>query len=478
MKVILLAAGLSKRLQPIEDKNFLSFLGKPLIQHQIEALQRCGFDDFVVVGGKHNLARLKKLAEGLVKLNIRVVEQKNLDEGMAGAVLSAEHLIKNEPVLIVSSNDIVDDEAFLSVKKHADDFFSGPKDFQKILKKSLQETAEKNAKKFSSESADCLMVAKKVSEYFPGGYLKLAKNGQISGIVEKPGKGREPSDLVNLVIHLHRNPRMLFEHLHKTNSDKDDRYEVALDRMIRDGYVVKALPYNGYWQAVKYPWHVFEVWKFLFGTAKQLQKNATAMQLISKQAQIAKTAVIKGNVIIEDGVKIFDHATIQGPAYIGKNSIIANNSLVREAHIGQNSVVGYSTEIARSYIGDGVWTHSNYIGDSIVGNNTSFGAGCVTGNLRLDEQNIILTIQNEKVDVGSNKFGLVTGENVRVGINTNFMPGVKIGSGSFIGAGISVNEDIPPGKFVYGKWTLTMRDNLAKISPSEREKLMRRLKNT
>ena len=44
-------------MQPIADKNFLCFLGKPLIIHQIESLIKADFNEILVMGGAHNLAR-------------------------------------------------------------------------------------------------------------------------------------------------------------------------------------------------------------------------------------------------------------------------------------------------------------------------------------------------------------------------------------------------------------------------------------
>ena len=41
---------------------------------------------------------------------------------------------------------------------------------------------------------------------------------------------------------------------------------------------------------------------------------------IHPSAQIAETALIKGDVVIEEGAKIMDHAVVQGPAYIGKKT--------------------------------------------------------------------------------------------------------------------------------------------------------------
>lgn len=439
MKVVVLAAGRSFRLKPIEDKNFLKFLGKPLIQHQLEMLLQAGFDDFIVIGGEHNLQKLQEVSEKL-EAKIQVVEQKNLDEGMAGAVLSIRHLIvANEEILIVSSNDVVEIGAYNSIKAASEDF-------------SLQGA----------------IIGKKVAAYFPGGYLQTNENEMILQVVEKPEPGTEPSDMINLVIHYYREPQKFFAILEEANSKKDDLYEVALSAYINQGANIKALPYEGKWQAIKYPWHIQRVFEMLMETAEAA---------VHENVQIADSAKIKGKVIIEEGTKILDNAVVQGPAYLGKNCIVANNALVRDSNLGDRCVAGYTTEIARSFLGDDVWTHSNYIGDSVIGNNVSFGAGCVTGNLRLDENNIQVEIKGEKIDCGSTKFGLVTGDQVRAGVNTSFMPGVKIGNNCFIGAGIVVAEDIADGKYVYAKTELKMKDNKYQPNAQSRKDFMEQLAN-
>lgn len=444
MKVIVLAAGRSKRLKPIEDKNFLEFLGKPLIQIQLEQLIASGFKDFAVIGGIHNLQNLKKIAEKIMggkksALKIVVLEQKDLDDGMAGALFAAEKFINNRPVLIVSANDVAGDEAYKSILKASEDL--------------------KN---------DSYILAKKVETYFPGGYLEV-KSGLIKAIAEKPGAGKEPSDLVNIVVHFHRNSKILFETLHKTKSQKDDRYEVVLDRLIKQGVRMKAVVHSGFWQAVKYPWHVLDLMEYFLGS---IEGNGERK---GKNVEIAPSATIKGPVFLDDDVKIFDNAVISGPAYIGKNTVVATNALVRGSMIGENCVVGFGTEVARSYLGNNVWTHTNYVGDSVIGNNVSFGAGTVTGNLRLDEGNIKVGVNGERVDSGRNKFGLITGNNVRCGINTSFMPGVKIGNNSMIGAGIVVDRDVEDNKLVYGKTEMVIKENNAKLNYKNRKNMKSKL---
>ena len=433
MKVLLLAAGRSKRMQPVEDKNFMKFLGKPLIQWQLELLHENCFDDVLVVGSAHNMDRISDIGKSL-DMNVEICEQEDLELGMAGAVLSAKDKLDG-PVLIFSSNDVVESKAFELLKDAA------------------------------LGNEDAYILGKKVTEYFPGGYLEV-EDGFIKNIIEKPEPGSEPSDLVNLVVHVHKDFGKLVNYLEKVSSDKDDRYEVALSGMIKDGVKMKAVSYDGVWLPIKFPWHVRKVFDHFFEKADKG---------VSDSAKISKNAVINGDVIIEDGVKVFDCAVVNGPCFIGKDSIVATNALVRESNIGEKCVIGFASEVARSFLGDSVWTHSNYIGDSVLGNNISFGAGCVTGNLRLDEKNVLVDYDGKKLDTQSSKFGIVVGDNVRFGINASIMPGVKIGSGSFIGAGVVIAQNIPEKSFVRGSWDLKISENHSSVENVDRSNYKKNL---
>lgn len=453
MKAVLLAAGRSFRTKPIDDKNFLSFCGKFLIEHQLRALVKAGFVEIMIVGGAHNLERIAEVGLALNKslkskhMKIAVVEQENLEDGMAGAVLSAEKWIGEDPFLVVSSNDVIDDSAFELMKKAV-------QENEKAIKKTMNAKNTKNAGKPVG-----FLLAKKVTEYFPGGYMKLAKNGVITTLVEKPGEGNEPSDLVNIVVHYHADSKSFFDSLKSKKSQRDDHYEQALQSLFSAGVEYRAVAYNGFWQPIKYPWHVIDVMEFFMPKKGKVVRG--------KNVVVAKSAVIKGPVFLDDGVKVFENAVISGPAYIGKNSVVATGALVRGSCIGSHCVIGFGSEIARSYIGNDVWTHTNYIGDSVIGNNVSFGSGTVTGNLRLDEGHIGVNVKDEKISSKRSKLGLITGDNIRCGINTSFMPGVRIGSNTVIGAGIVIAQDIPENQFVRGEHMLKISPNRSRIGPRE-----------
>lgn len=422
MKALVLAAGRSKRMAPIGDKNFLNFLGKPLIWHQLKFLEKNGVEAAVVIGSNTNLQMIGEVTKD-IQMAVEVCEQKDLDLGMAGAVMAAKGLVNDdEEILIVSGNDVVEDKAVVAV--------------------------------MAATGADCYLLGKKVDSYFPGGYLEVNDEGFIEHIVEKPGEGNEPSDMVNLVVHRFDSFGRLMGYLEKASSEDDDLYEVALAAMMKDGVKFKAVPYSGSWFPIKFPWHVHDVWKFLFDRAEKG---------VNESVLIAEGAVISGEVIIEEGVKIFEGAVVKGPCFIGSGSIVANNALVRESHLGAGSVAGFNTEVARSYVSGRLRTHMNYVGDSVIEDNVSFGAGTVTGNLRLDEGDISVVVKGAKVNTGSQKVGAIIGRNVRVGINTSLMPGVKIGSDSFIGAGIVLAENVEERSFVRGSFELKVSENRSDV---------------
>jgi len=208
--------------------------------------------------------------------------------------------------------------------------------------------------------------------------------------------------------------------------------------MIDDGHKVKPIRYNGFWKAIKYPWDIFSVMEYFL---KHMKGN------VSPKASISPTAVIQGEVLMEEGVTVLENAVIRGPCYIGRDAIIGNNALLRGgSHIGEGGIVGYGTEIKHCYIGDRCWFHRNYFGDSIVGNDCSFAAGMVTANLRLDERNIRVKIGDKSIDTGLNYLGAFIGNGVRTGVNVSLMPGIRIGAGCFVGPHLCLNQDLAAGK--------------------------------
>jgi len=434
LNVVVLAGGLSSRFWPLREKNLYPFLGKTSLEIHFPNLKALNPQKVVVVVNKNSVSEFSKIAKKLEPSPIQVVPQGNIN-GMAGGLLSAFKFIDtNAQLLILNAND--------------------------YFEESLYDQFKKRHSKLKDTNTSAI-AAYKTPSYFPGGYLTLKEN-KIVGIVEKPGAGNEPSDFVNLVFHYHPMASVLLEAIKKAKSTKDDLYEVALDSLMKEGNNFEALEYSGAWRSIKYPWYVLEVMDFFLSKIKA--------QTISKNADISKWAHIRGNVIIEDGVKILEGAVVKGPAYIGKNVVVGNGALVRESMIGEGSVIGFGSEVARSYFRSNVWLHKNYVGDSVFENNISLGSNALTANLRLDENNIRVLIDGESVDTQRNKLGAIIGSHVRIGTSANIMPGVRIGKNSFVGPSVLLLKDIKDSQFVTLIPTLSTSKNGFRISIKKRSK--------
>jgi UDP-N-acetylglucosamine diphosphorylase / glucose-1-phosphate thymidylyltransferase / UDP-N-acetylgalactosamine diphosphorylase / glucosamine-1-phosphate N-acetyltransferase / galactosamine-1-phosphate N-acetyltransferase len=440
IQTLLLLAGRSRRFWPLAEKSLWPFLGKPLLHYQVERLQRGGLTNINFVGGHHNLEEVNALFP-----KMPAIEQENLDLGMRGALLSALPHMKGQSVCIVSNNDVIESQAY-----------------EKLLAVSRQ------------PGVDGAILAQRVKRYFPGGYLmtgnqesgirlaprSLGEGGNqgeycpgVIGVIEKPGEGKEPSDLVNIVAHVHNHPAKLLEALEDVSSSRDDAYEVALTALCKEFNYV-AVPYEGRWDAVKYPWHILDVTeRFLSELSGEEGERGPFDEAQGKKGKgdIHPTAVIEGPVVLEEGVRVFPHATIQGPCYIGRGTVIGTNALVRDSIIGERCVIGFSSEVARSNLHSHVWAHSTYIGDSVIGRNVGFGAGSVVANLRLDEGEVFSEVSEQKINTQRTKSGVVIGNDVRIGIHASFAPGVKIGRGSFISSATYVSRDVEDGRYVHAK---------------------------
>ncbi len=418
VSAILLASGTSSRMNPLSDKIFFKYLGKSILEWQMENILSQSINKLFIVGNDENLKKIENLVEtAFIKEKNRIIitKQEVLSDGMKGGILSVENFFpKDDSLLVLSSNDMLENWFLLE--------FLDEKTFPQ---------------------SDIKICGKLVEKYFPGGYLSVDENNQITHIIEKPGEGNEPSHLINLVLHWFKNPQNLFDQLKTIENTTDDAYEKTLQNLFESGQKAFAVEYSGIWQSLKYPWHHLDMMNFFLSQITE--------QNISLNAYISPLASVSGNVIVEEGVKIFDFACIQGPAYIGKNSIIGNHTLVRQSIIGENNCIGQGTEVARSYFRDNVFTHQSYIGDSVVESDVNFGAGCRTGNLRHDTKSISTMVKGKAVDSGKNKLGIFCGKKCRFGINTSFAPGISIGENTWTFPHLFLSQNIEKNSFIKPK---------------------------
>lgn len=113
MKAMIFAAGLGTRLRPITDtipKALVPVGGKPLLEHVIERLHSCGFDEFVV--NVHHFA--SKISDFLDHADfqgcrIRVSDETDLLRDTGGGIRHARALLDDGKPFLVHNVDIITD---------------------------------------------------------------------------------------------------------------------------------------------------------------------------------------------------------------------------------------------------------------------------------------------------------------------------------------------------------------------------------
>lgn len=151
---------------------------------------------------------------------------------------------------------------------------------------------------------------------------------------------------------------------------------------------------------------------------------------IGKDVHIAPNVVLdaeKGPIIIDDNVRIMPQATIIGPCYIGKNSIIKigakiyeNNSFGDWCKIGgeiENSIIqGFSNK-----------QHDGFLGHSYLGEWVNLGADTNCSDLKNTYSVIKVNLNGENVDTGRMFLGVLCGDHTKTGINSMFTTGTIAG---------------------------------------------------
>lgn len=404
--ILIIAGGKNSRFFPLNTythKGFIKLLGKPLIVRALEDLERHGFTKIVlVVSQKDNQPEKIKLwveQYGLT-LDIKLVLQPEA-HGQGNAILHGTECIDGDFIL-------------------ASPYYTN-----------MGELAAKLWQKKQESGADCVLLSSPSKNPALEGILSI-EGERVTGVVEKPALGTEPSKIKVRSVYLF--DQSFLKVLQETNQEEYS-LEAAYDTHCKTAFythveTTASLP------SLKYSWHLFDMFQALMKT------EGTH---ISEHAQIAESAEIddsNGPVIVADGARVLSFARLVGPCYIGKNALVGDYTLVREGSLEKDAVAGSNTEVARSILLSGASIHYSYLADSIVGQNSKIGAGLITANKRLDRAVIKTKLKGAMVEMGTNRAGVITGEGSALGIRVSTMPGVLIGAHAQVLPGTTVEKNI------------------------------------
>jgi bifunctional UDP-N-acetylglucosamine pyrophosphorylase/glucosamine-1-phosphate N-acetyltransferase len=410
MKAVLLAAGAGERLLPLtatRPKHLIKVAGKPILQYCLEAVKHAGINEAIIVTHYMGDSIRGYFGDGSqLGLKITYVEQpKILGTGNAAGV--AEPYLDGDFVLIYG------------------DLLFGQKAVKDVLAK------------FNSKETAAVIGVIPVDRPENYGIIEKAADGKVKGIIEKPAPGKAPSNLANAGVYVFS--KAVFDKIRQTKASVRGEWELtdAITMLAEeDKTVVAAELDKGDWFDVGRPWDL-------------LDANLWALNRMEHKVlgTVEEGAHFIGAVSVAASARVRSGAYIEGPVFIDEEADVGPNCYIRSGtYLGRKTRVGNAVEIKNSIIMDGTHVgHLSYVGDSVFGEKCNLGAGTITANLRFDDGRIKMVIKDKVVDTGRRKLGAVLGDGVKTGIKSLFMPGVKVGAGSWVGANCMVERDLPAG---------------------------------
>jgi bifunctional UDP-N-acetylglucosamine pyrophosphorylase/glucosamine-1-phosphate N-acetyltransferase len=171
-----------------------------------------------------------------------------------------------------------------------------------------------------------------------------------------------------------------------------------------------------------------------------------------RDVAIDVNCVFEGRVSLGDGVRIGPNCVVRNVA-VGPGTEVRAFSHLDDAEIGARCVIGpYArlrpgasladevhignfVEVKASRVGKGSKAnHLSYVGDSEVGANVNIGAGTITCNYD-----------------GVNKNRTIIEDDCFIGSDATLVAPVRIARGSYIGAGSTINKNTPAGQLTVAR---------------------------
>lgn len=213
----------------------------------------------------------------------------------------------------------------------------------------------------------------------------------------------------------------------------------------------KALPAAG----VEVPaWNY--TWDFVLANPKQLAddfkaagrsgiegtvEQPNAVRGSVKDVYVARGAVVhpmvvfdaaNGPIYLDEGVEVHPFTRIEGPAYVGKKSILLGAKCREGNSIGPMCRVGGEVEesIIQGYSNK---YHDGFLGHAYVGEWVNLGALTTNSDLKNDYSSVSVVLDGHApIDTGSTKVGSLIGDHTKTSIGTLINTGAYIGAMALI----------------------------------------------
>ncbi len=441
MNVVILAAGMGKRMQSALPKVLHPLAGKPLLSHVIDTARTLAPSKLCVIYGHGGAAVLKLLEQykSGQSLDIAAAEQAQ-QLGTGHAVQQALPLLDDNVPTLILYGDV-------------------PLTSSESLQKLVQAASNGQLAILTVEQDDPFGLGRIVRE-----------NGAIVRIVEEKDATADERAIKEINSGIMVAPTVQLKKWLSALSNNNAQGEYYLTdivaQAVADGVPVTSAQPGAVWEVAGVNS------KVQLAQLERIHQNNIALALLERGVTLLDPAridvrgelicgrdvtidvgcVFEGRVELGDGVRVgannvLVNATVAAGAHIkpfchieeavvGAGSLIGpyarlrpGTVLAEEVHIGNFVEVKNSQVAANSKA-----NHLAYIGDATIGSRVNIGAGTITCNYD-----------------GVNKSRTVIEDDAFIGSDSQLIAPVTVGKGATLGAGTTLSKDAPAGKLTVSR---------------------------
>jgi bifunctional UDP-N-acetylglucosamine pyrophosphorylase/glucosamine-1-phosphate N-acetyltransferase len=429
---VILAAGHGTRMKSSTPKVLHTLYGKPMLQYVVEAAGRLRPERIVVVAGENRSAISDSLGGGQGTIFATQREQKGTAHALGSAVSSLKGF--NGTVIVMNGDTPLVRPAtlrkFISLHRRQRNSVSllsfiaeNPDSYGRVVRD------ESGAPISVVEQKDASPKERAVKEVNSGVYAIETSALPFIKSIKLNVKKKEYylTDIVALAVEEGKRTGVYCigeeeEFLGVNTRQELSRARTVIQRRITKELFEKGVSFIDADSALIAP-------SVKIGTDTVVYPNV----YLEGKTTIGKGCVIYPNVHITDSTirddAIIKDSSVIEKSFIGKGAQVGPFAHVRPgSRIGPSAKIGNFVELKKSTVGKGTKAmHLSYLGDSTIGNDANIGAGTITCNYD-----------------GAKKHMTVIGNNVFVGSDTQLVAPVKLGKGSYIGAGSTITKNVPP----------------------------------
>ncbi|HYD95036.1 MAG TPA: bifunctional UDP-N-acetylglucosamine diphosphorylase/glucosamine-1-phosphate N-acetyltransferase GlmU [Noviherbaspirillum sp.] len=435
MNIVILAAGMGKRMQSALPKVLHPLAGKPLLAHVIDTARALSPQRLCVIYGHGGEA----VPQAFEAPDITFARQEP-QLGTGHAVMQAVPHLQDDVPTLVLYGDV-------------------PLTAMHSLQQLLDTAGREKLAILTIDLPD------------PTGYGRILRHdGKIVGIVEQKDANESQRAIreVNTGIMVAPTAKLKqwLSTLSNDNAQKEYYLTDIVERAVSDGVPVVSAQPAAVWETLGVNS------KVQLAELERIHQRNIAHALLEQGVTLADperldvrgalrcgrdvsidvNCVFEGTVELEDGVSIGAHCVIRD-ARIAKGASIKPFCHIEDATVGPGSAIGPYARLRPGtvleedvHIGNFVEVknsqiaahskanHLAYVGDATVGSRVNIGAGTITCNYD-----------------GANKFRTVIEDDAFIGSDTQLVAPVRVGKGATLGAGTTLTKDAPEGKLTVSR---------------------------